>query len=71
MGKKKEFMKEIRALSAEDLQARELSLTEQIMRDRLGRATDPSRDAHTRKQAKRELAQVLTQKSLLKGAVSA
>ena len=65
---KKESMKEIRELSADDLQARELSLTEQIMRDRLGRATDPSKDAHSSKEAKRKLAQVLTQKSLLKGA---
>lgn len=65
---KKELMKEIRALSAEDLNAKEKSLAEQIMRERLGRASDPSKDASAGKKARKELARVLTQKSLLKGA---
>ena len=67
---KKEFNKEIRGLSENDLQEKERSLAEQIMRDRLGRATDPGKAANS-KDAKRKLAQVLTQKSLLKGTVVA
>lgn len=68
MTKKKEFMKEIRGLSADELKARGKSLAEQIMKDRISKVSDPSKDPVSRRQAKRELAQVLTLKSMLKGA---
>lgn len=64
---KKELLSEIKGLSAEALRDREKTLAEQIMRDRMSRATDPSKDQAARKKARKELAQVLTQKSLLKG----
>ena len=70
MTKKKDFMKEIRGLTADELKAREKGLAEQIMKDRISKVSDPSKDPVSRRQAKRELAQVLTVKSMLKGASS-
>jgi len=67
MTKKKDYMNEIRKLSADELKSREKSLAEQIMKDRIAKASDPSKDSVSKRQARRELAQVLTAKSMLKG----
>lgn len=67
---KRDFINEIKGLSEEQLRAKERSLSEQIMRDRISQVTDPSRDPRNRRQAKKELAQVLTLKSLLRGATA-
>ena len=60
MTKKQDFMKEINGLSVAELRTRAKSLSEQIMKDRVGKVTDPSKDPVSRRQAERELAQVLT-----------
>lgn len=60
-------MKEIKGLSVEELNARERSLSEQIMKDRIRKVSDPSKEPVSKRQARRELAQVLTVKSMLRG----
>lgn len=67
MGKKKDYMNEIRGLSEAELRKREISLSEQIMRDSISKVSDPSKDPVSKRQARRELAQVLTMKSMLRG----
>lgn len=59
--KKREFVKEIKGLNAEELKAKALSLAQEIMKLRFKGASGQLEHSHRFREAKRNLARVLGQ----------
>lgn len=63
----KDFLKEIRGLDLAELRSRAVTLAQEIMKLRFRKASGQLEHSHRLKQAKRNLARVLSQTSVVRG----
>ena len=64
--KRKEFLKEVKGMSAEVLTAKACELAEEAMKQRFKISSKTAEKGHLLRKARRDLARVLTQASVLR-----